>query len=761
MARPVVYLAAGTALLVAAAVPAFFAPAHARARPSGSRARPSRSAVRPAPARRSGRARSRRRRCSSSRPAGSVLGRATQAAIGRLVAAAAARSRGRAVYSGAAGRFVDPSRRYEQVIVAGRHDYGFPQAQSFVRRLRGELIPGARLPARRRRARRRRPGAGRRLPPPGLHATSCRWSSRCSCSTYLLLMRAFRSVLAAAQGGAAEPALGRRELRDARRRLPLGRRPATCSASTSSARSRAGSRSSCSRCSSASRWTTRCSSSRGCARRGTRAPTTRRAVAHGLERTGRIITAAAMIMCAAFSGFVAGQHRRAAGVRARARGRDLRRRDDRPLAARPEPDGDPRPLELVAARPFARSSGSRRRRCDGPGSSARAARCRRLGALAGRSGCSRPVLDLRIGCIGAMKGLICAGGTATRLEELTRVTNKHLLPVGRWPMVYYPLQLLQRVGVQRGAARDRQAARGRLHRPARRRPAAARGRATSCSSTSTSATRCRSSRAGSRRWSGWRATSRAARSSSSASATTSSRTPRPTRSPRWERRRARVREGGRPTRSASASSPTTRTGGVADIVEKAGVVDLRYDAPPSNDAVVGLYCYPPDVFEIIDSLEPSGRGELEITDVNREYAARGRARGAARRGLVARRRQALGRPRRGRPADRADRREQVIVERFPLRRHEDERGWFSELARGSALPKPIRQANLSWSRRGVIRGLHYHERGQDDLFVCLAGDGAGRRPRPRDRRDLRARTSATTTRSRSTCPGTTRTATRR
>ena len=64
-------------------------------------------------------------------------------------------------------------------------------------------------------------------------------------------------------------------------------------------------------------------------------------------------------------------------------------------------------------------------------------------------------------------------------------------------------------------------------------------------------------------------------------------------------------------------------GRVTDIVEKAGVVDTRYDAPPSNDAVVGLYCYPPDVFEIIDSLEPSGRGELEITDVNREYAHRG------------------------------------------------------------------------------------------------------------------------------------------
>ena len=38
-------------------------------------------------------------------------------------------------------------------------------------------------------------------------------------------------------------------------------------------------------------------------------------------------------------------------------------------------------------------------------------------------------------------------------------------------------------------------------------------------------------------------------------------------------------------------------GSVEDIVEKAGVVDTRYAAPPSNDAVVGLYCYPPDVFD--------------------------------------------------------------------------------------------------------------------------------------------------------------------
>jgi dTDP-4-dehydrorhamnose 3,5-epimerase len=59
--------------------------------------------------------------------------------------------------------------------------------------------------------------------------------------------------------------------------------------------------------------------------------------------------------------------------------------------------------------------------------------------------------------------------------------------------------------------------------------------------------------------------------------------------------------------------------------------------------------------------------------------------------------------------------------RLPLRRFEDERGWLVEIRRDSELPKATRQTNLSFSRRGVIRGLHYHERGQDDLFTCLQG----------------------------------------
>jgi dTDP-4-dehydrorhamnose 3,5-epimerase len=61
------------------------------------------------------------------------------------------------------------------------------------------------------------------------------------------------------------------------------------------------------------------------------------------------------------------------------------------------------------------------------------------------------------------------------------------------------------------------------------------------------------------------------------------------------------------------------------------------------------------------------------------------------------------------------------VEVIPLRRFEDERGWFMEIRRESGLPKRTRQTNISFTRKGVIKGLHYHERGQDDLFVCLQG----------------------------------------
>jgi glucose-1-phosphate thymidylyltransferase len=46
--------------------------------------------------------------------------------------------------------------------------------------------------------------------------------------------------------------------------------------------------------------------------------------------------------------------------------------------------------------------------------------------------------------------------------------------------------------------------------------------------------------------------------------------------------------------------------------------------PPSNYCVTGVYLYPPDVFAVLPTLEPSGRGELEITDVNNHFVAAGK-----------------------------------------------------------------------------------------------------------------------------------------
>jgi dTDP-4-dehydrorhamnose 3,5-epimerase len=61
------------------------------------------------------------------------------------------------------------------------------------------------------------------------------------------------------------------------------------------------------------------------------------------------------------------------------------------------------------------------------------------------------------------------------------------------------------------------------------------------------------------------------------------------------------------------------------------------------------------------------------------------------------------------------------VELIPLEYRRDARGWLLEVRRESEMPRPTVQTNVSFSERGVIRGLHYHERGQDDLFTCLSG----------------------------------------
>jgi len=47
-----------------------------------------------------------------------------------------------------------------------------------------------------------------------------------------------------------------------------------------------------------------------------------------------------------------------------------------------------------------------------------------------------------------MKGIILAGGTGSRLYPLTKVTNKHLLPIGHMPMIYHPIKKLTQAGIE-------------------------------------------------------------------------------------------------------------------------------------------------------------------------------------------------------------------------------------------------------------------------------------------------------------------------
>jgi glucose-1-phosphate thymidylyltransferase len=211
-----------------------------------------------------------------------------------------------------------------------------------------------------------------------------------------------------------------------------------------------------------------------------------------------------------------------------------------------------------------------------------------------------------------MKGVILAGGTGTRLHPLTRITNKHLLPIDDRPMVAYAIEALVNAGVTElmlvtGGTHAGEFLRllGNGHafgidRLLYAYQDQAGGIAEALGLTE-------------RFVDGERVVVMLADNVVEA----------PLR-PAVEAFEAQE-SGARILLSEIAEPDHLRHLGVPELDGEGRVRRIveKPETPPSPYAVTGIYFYDADVFEVIPRLEPSGRGELEITDVNNWYVDQG------------------------------------------------------------------------------------------------------------------------------------------
>ena len=203
-----------------------------------------------------------------------------------------------------------------------------------------------------------------------------------------------------------------------------------------------------------------------------------------------------------------------------------------------------------------------------------------------------------------MKGIILAGGTGSRLYPLTKVTNKHLLPVYDRPMIYYPLQTLINAGIN-----DILIVSGRGHA----------GHFLEL--------------LGSGAEFGVRLTyeiqEEAGGIAQALSLTEGFADDEPVAvilgdNIFKDNICSAMESFNSGARIFLKEVPDAKRFGVAEIKgDRIVSVEEKPVVPKSNLAVTGLYIYDRGVFDIIHALEPSGRGELEITDVNNEYIRMG------------------------------------------------------------------------------------------------------------------------------------------
>jgi glucose-1-phosphate thymidylyltransferase len=207
----------------------------------------------------------------------------------------------------------------------------------------------------------------------------------------------------------------------------------------------------------------------------------------------------------------------------------------------------------------------------------------------------------------ALRGVVLAGGTGSRLFPLTKVTNKHLLPVGREPMIFHPVKKLVEAGIGEilivTGTEHMGAVVGLLGS----------GKEFGCEFTY----RVQDEAGGIAQALGLaRRFGRGGRLAVILGDNIFERSIAPfAEAFRKQPRGAKIllQEVDDPGRYGVAVTEGER---VVKIIEKP-------KDPPSRLAVTGIYFYDENVHEVIATLRPSARGELEITDVNNAYIARG------------------------------------------------------------------------------------------------------------------------------------------
>lgn len=207
-----------------------------------------------------------------------------------------------------------------------------------------------------------------------------------------------------------------------------------------------------------------------------------------------------------------------------------------------------------------------------------------------------------------MKGIILAGGLGTRLHPLTRITNKHLLPVYDKPMVFYPIEMLVKAGIKDIMVVTGGTNSGDFLRLLKN------GKEFGLTHMNygyqegeggiADALKIASDFAQGEKMVVVLGDNIIEKNIKKAVA-------------EFEKQ-----ERGAKLILKKVKNP--KEYGIADV-KKGKLIKIieKPKNPPTDLAVIGIYFYPADVFEIIKELKPSKRGELEITDVNNAYINRG------------------------------------------------------------------------------------------------------------------------------------------